>query len=84
MTKVIDLQGLYTAYCQCRRHKRRTVNAQHYEVALLDNLFNTLEALQNRSYSPSRSMRFVAQKPKAREIHAAHFRDRVVHHWQCY
>jgi hypothetical protein len=81
MNKVIDLQSLYAAYCQCRRHKRRTVNAQHYEVALLDNLFNTLEALQKRSYSPARSMCFVAQKPKAREIHAAHFSDRVVHHW---
>ncbi len=81
MSQIIDLQGLYTAYCQCRRHKRRTANAQHYEVALLDNLFATLEALHDRSYSPTRSLRFVARKPKAREIHAAHFRDRVVHHW---
>lgn len=81
MGTVIELQGLYEAYRDCRRHKRRTANAQRYEMALLDNLFETLEALRRRGYTPSRSIRFVTQKPKAREIHAADFRDRVVHHW---
>ncbi|MCX7086848.1 MAG: RNA-directed DNA polymerase [Methylococcales bacterium] len=78
---VITFKGLYEAYCGCRRRKRRTQNAQRYEMRLLDNLYETLSALQNRSYSPHRSIRFVAQRPKAREIHAADFSDRVVHHW---
>jgi len=79
--EVITFKGLYQAYCDCRKRKRGTANAQRYEMRLLDNLFQTKAALQSRNYSPSRSIRFVAQKPKAREIHAADFQDRVVHHW---
>jgi hypothetical protein len=81
MNETFDFQGLYRAYVQCRRRKRATANAQRYEMRLLDNLFETLEALRARRFSPSRSIRFVVEKPKAREIHAADFRDRVVHHW---
>lgn len=36
--------------------------------------------LKNRTYHPSRSILFAATKPKLREIFAADFRDRVVHH----
>jgi len=36
--------------------------------------------LVNRTYKPGRSIAFVVQKPKIREIFAADFRDRVVHH----
>jgi hypothetical protein len=37
-------------------------------------------ALENRLYSPSRSVCFFVRKPKPREVFAADFRDRVVHH----
>jgi len=36
--------------------------------------------LKARTYSPSRSILFASRKPKLREIFAADFRDRVVHH----
>lgn len=81
MQQIITFQGLYKSYRDCRRHKRHTANAQRYDVALLDNLFESLTSLQNRSYSPSRSIRFISRKPKTREIHAADFSDRVIHHW---
>lgn len=32
-------------------------------------------------YQPGRSIAFVIQTPVKREIFAADFRDRVVHHW---
>lgn len=35
---------------------------------------------QARSYTPSSSVCFVTQRPKLREIFAADFRDRIVHH----
>lgn len=38
------------------------------------------EELKNKAYRPSRSILFAARKPKLREIFAADFRDRVVHH----
>lgn len=36
--------------------------------------------LKNKIYHPSRSILFASRKPKLREIFAADFRDRVVHH----
>jgi retron-type reverse transcriptase len=38
------------------------------------------EELEGRTYHPSRSVCFVVKQPKFREIFAADFRDRVVHH----
>jgi len=69
-----------SGYRQCRRRKRGTAKAQRYEQLLLDRLVDTTQALQERSYAPSRSLCFVARQPKAREIHAADFSDRVMHH----
>ena len=81
MNVAIGWQGLYLAYVQCRCRKRRTASAQRYEMQLLDHLFATQDALSRRSYTPSTSVRFVVLRPKAREIYAADFADRVVHHW---
>jgi RNA-directed DNA polymerase len=72
--------AVWQAYQACRRRKRGTANAQRYEMQLLDQLVGTTEMLQQHVYLPSRSITFVAQQPKAREIHAADFSDRVVHH----
>lgn len=44
------------------------------------NLLQLQQELQERSYSPARSVCFVTHRPKLREIFAADFRDRVVHH----
>ncbi|CAK0773623.1 RNA-directed DNA polymerase [Gammaproteobacteria bacterium] len=72
--------SVWRAWLACRRRKRGNRQAQRYELDLLDNIQNTALALQNRRFSPSRSSCFVARQPKAREIHAAPFGDRVVHH----
>lgn len=76
-----DLQQIDQAWQQCRRRKRGTPQAQLYELRLLDNLIDTVQALQSASWSPARPVCFTVAKPKAREIHAAAFQDRVVHHW---
>ena len=44
------------------------------------NLFRLEKNLCNRTYKPGRSIAFIVQKPKIREIFAADFADRVVHH----
>ncbi|MEI6806469.1 MAG: reverse transcriptase/maturase family protein [Myxococcaceae bacterium] len=36
--------------------------------------------LQSGTYQPQAGVVFIVNRPKYREIHAAHFRDRVVHH----
>lgn len=80
MGDVYRFAAVYEGYRACRRRKRGTAAAQRYELRLLDHLLDTAEALQSRQYAPSRSLCFVARLPKAREIHAADYRDRVVHH----
>ncbi len=74
------MRAVYQAYLACRRHKRGARETQRYELALLDHLIETREALVARRWSPARSITFVTLRPKAREIHAAPFADRVVQH----
>ena len=44
------------------------------------NLLSLEKRLRNRTYKPGRSIAFIVQKPKIREIFAADFADRVIHH----
>lgn len=75
------LRDLYAAYIACRRGKRQARNTMAYEARCLDRLIETRDALNDRTWRPSRTLAFVVAQPKAREIHAADFGDRVVHHW---
>jgi len=51
-----------------------------FEYNLEENLLKLLDELRSRTYAPGRSIRFIVTRPKPREIFAADFRDRVVHH----
>jgi RNA-directed DNA polymerase len=77
---LLSFRSVYRAYLDCRRRKRGTINALRFEYSLLDNLFTLAQDLQNGTYRPSRSVCFVTVTPKLREIFAADFRDRIVHH----
>lgn len=76
----LSLENLYRQYYRCRRNKRNTVNALRFEAEQEKNLINLQAALVERRYRPGRSVCFFATRPKLREIFAADFRDRVVHH----
>ncbi len=78
---VPDFQSVYAAWQQCRKRKRATPQAQWYETSLLDNLVQTVQALNDGSWQPAPPVCFAVSQPKFREIHAAAFKDRVVHHW---
>ncbi len=60
----IKFKALYKAYCDCRKRKRKTINAQRYEMRLLDNLFETQASLSLRRYEPVRYIRFIVTKQK--------------------
>ena len=77
---VFAFASIYKAYKECAKNKRNTLNAIRFEANLLENLIDLETSLQNRTYKPTRSICFVAHSPKMREIFAADFRDRVVHH----
>ena len=80
MPPVFSLENIHRQYLQCRKNKRNTINALRFEYHLEENLLRLYEELQGKTYRPSRSVCFVVTKPKLREIFAADFRDRVVHH----
>ena len=77
---LFSLDNLYRAYRQCRRRKRGTLNALAFEQDLEANLLALREELSRGAYRPRRFLAFLVTKPKRREIFAADFRDRVVHH----
>jgi len=78
--EVFSYQNIYKCYFDCRKNKRNTYNALRFEINAEENIFKLERELKNRTYRPSRSILFAATKPKLREIFAADFRDRVVHH----
>lgn len=77
----VALEDLFQAYFDCRRTKRNTINAMKFEIDYESNLIALCEELNTGTYLPGRSIAFVVTKPVKREIFAADFRDRIVHHW---
>ena len=77
---VYSFRALWRHYRQCRRNKRNTVNALAFEVNAEANLFGLQQELRSHTYRPGRSICFITTGPKPREVFAADFRDRVVHH----
>lgn len=71
---------LVQAYYDCRRSKRNSDSALAFEMDLERNLIELHNDLTAGTYRPGRSICFVVTRPKAREVWAAAFRDRVVHH----
>jgi RNA-directed DNA polymerase len=78
---IIPLVDLFKAYYSCRKNKRNTINALAFELNLEENLIALKTEIERGSYKPSSSIAFIVDKPVKREIFAASFRDRVVHHF---
>ncbi len=78
--EVFSFANIYRQYLNCRKNKRNTINALRFEIRAEENLLKLQEELQKKTYYPSRSVCFVVNRPKPREIFAADFKDRVVHH----
>ena len=76
----IDLAELFEAYADCRKNKRNTMNALAFEVDYEHELIRLWDEIHTDTYQLGRSIAFVVDKPVKREIFAADFRDRVVHH----
>jgi RNA-directed DNA polymerase len=76
----LSFSELVTAYFDCREHKRNTRSALAFETNLERNLSTLFDELKAGSYRPGPSICFVILRPKPREVWAAAFRDRIVHH----
>jgi RNA-directed DNA polymerase len=71
---------LVQAYFDCRRSKRYKKTALAFELNLERNLRQLYDELKSGSYKPGSSICFIITRPKPREVWAAEFRDRIVHH----
>lgn len=74
------LEDLFDAYFECRKFKRNTLNQLRFEADLETNLMHLWHDLTEGRYRIGRSIAFVIRQPKIREVWAADFRDRIVHH----
>lgn len=75
-----SFEKLVQAYFDCRRHKRTTASALRFEQRLEHNLLALHETLEDGSYRPGPSICFAISRPRPREVWAAGFQDRIVHH----
>ena len=77
----VSLQELHRAWKRARRQKVPSHNQRRFDTRWMDNLIQLQEEISGGTWSPRPSTCFIATRPKAREIHAPDFADRVVHHW---
>lgn len=73
--------ALYTAYVEARcGGKRATMDEHKFELNADYNLKMLRQDILDKAYQPSRSTAHIIHNPVIREIFAASFIDRVVHH----
>lgn len=75
------LKELIVAFQEARKGKLKTCDEHSFEQHWLENLVNLRDSILEYRYEPSASVAFVIFEPMVREIFAAPFRDRVVHHF---
>lgn len=76
----LEISEVFQAYYDCRKTKRNSESARRYEIAFESNLVDLFRRLKEKTYEPAKSSFFVVLEPKVREIWAAEFEDRIVHH----
>ncbi len=76
----VSLEEVFEAYFNCRKNKRRTCNALAFETNFEESLIALWKEIISGKYQPGRSIAFIVTRPVQREVFAADFRDRVVHH----
>ena len=78
---MVTTEGMLEAYYDCRRSKRGTASAIVYEMNYESNLIALRDRINTRTYQPGKSICFVVTRPRYREVFAASFEDRIVHHY---
>lgn len=74
------LIDLFRAYFDAKKNKGKTANALAFAVSYEKNIIELYEDIVNYRYQIRPSICFIVNNPVKREIFAADFRDRVVHH----
>lgn len=80
LTREQLLFDLYIAFYDAARHKHKMAYVVKFERNLRQNLEELCDDLLTGRYKAQPSKCFVIDYPKKREVFAAMFRDRIVHH----
>lgn len=80
LTRKQLILDLHAAFQLAKRHKSNKPYVVHFERRLKKNIEKLADELLSRTYKPEPSTVFIVERPKKREVFAAQFRDRVVHH----
>ena len=80
LTRSQLLYDLYVAFYDAARHKHKMSYVVKFEANLAENLNALCDDLLTHRYRALPSKCFVVKYPKKREVFAAMFRDRIVHH----
>lgn len=78
--KPVSFRALYAAWRAARRGKKPSADQLTFDADWANQLLELEQQLKACTWTPSAPMCFVQLTPKAREIHAPAFADRVVHH----
>jgi retron-type reverse transcriptase len=81
--QVVSFGNLLCAARLARRGKRNRPNVAAFEMNLERELCVVQEELISKRYRPGPYRSFIIHEPKERQISAAPYRDRVVHHALC-
>ena len=76
----LTLDEVFRAYLDCRKCKRRSMSSLRFENAYEQNLIKLYQDIITRKYHTKPSKAFIVFRPVQREVFAADFRDRIVHH----
>lgn len=75
----VTFRQIHTARRAAGRRKKPSRDQLQFNANWLDRQIELLDSLNDYSWRPSAPLCFIARSPKAREIHAPPFADRVVH-----
>jgi hypothetical protein len=76
----VSFRSLHSAWRAARRGKKPSLDQLMFEANAFSNLLDIERRLNGGHWYPSAPTCFIARAPKAREIHAPRFHDRIVHH----
>lgn len=78
---MVCLEEIYEAYFECRKNKRGSNSAMEFEINYEEKCIELCRKVNDRTYQPAKSIAFIVTKPRYREVFAADFSDRVLHHF---
>lgn len=78
--KVVSLENLFSAWDKFKKGKQNKRDVQEFEFKLEENIFKLHYELLARTYRHMPYRGFWIRDPKARHIHKANVRDRILHH----